>query len=347
MLFLFYFFSFYVSAPRAASLKKYSGALFLSTKQVACPPEVVYNRAMLRLPRRAAGMVMAFCAFIKVHPQEPAFLIPQTVFVGDRARLVLPLGPGFAAARAFVITEGLPGSEELILHRVELENRGGNPRLFIDFTAFAPGDLPIPRLKLPVSLPEGLTIPIASILEGGSLVLAPPAPPLAVPGTSLIIYGAASLLFIAPLALAGLRLRVWKSWGAKLRRRRLIRRMKKTLKIMRLGAGTREKSPEDALTGVTRGFRAFLGALTGMRCQAMSAGEFAAMPPLLENENTLTAPLSGAFLRALFRRCDDLRFRGSAIEPEELRGVFDEIETFIDALRAAESRQSPGPREPA
>ncbi|MDR2519311.1 MAG: hypothetical protein LBD13_07890 [Spirochaetaceae bacterium] len=303
---------------------------------------------MFCLPCRAAGTAFAFCACLAVYGQEPAFLIPHTVFVGDSARLVVSLGAGFSSARPFVITAGLPESEELVIHRVELENRGGNPRLFIDFTAFAPGGLPLPPLKLPLSLSDGITIPIASILDGGSLVLAPPAPPLTVPGTSLLIYGAASLLGIAPLVLAGLRLRAFKVWGASLKRRRLIRRMKKTLKSLRRGASGGEKAAEDALTSVTRGFRAFLSAFTGMRCQAMSAGEFAAMPPLAgETGGEAASPLSGAFLRGLFRRCDDLRFQGRGVDKEEVLGILTEIEGFIDALRAVEGGLNSPPPAPA
>jgi hypothetical protein len=296
---------------------------------------------MLRLPRRAALFALSCCACL--YAQEPPFLIPHAVFVGDRARLVFPLGPEYARESPFVVVRGLPASAELVIHRVELETRGGNPRILIDFTAFAAGSLSLPHLPLPAPLPAGVTIPIASILEGGSLVLAPPAPPLTVPGTSLIIYGAAAVLFLAPLSVAGARMRVWKQWGNTFRKRRLIRRMKKTLKSLRRDAsGAAEFSAEDALTAVTRSFRSFLSAFTGMRCQAMSAVEFSAMPPFIEKiekiENSRPdSVLSGGFLCAVFRRCDDLRFRGTGIGRTELAEVLDTVEEFMDALRASES----------
>ncbi|MDR2485439.1 MAG: hypothetical protein LBD55_08595 [Treponema sp.] len=295
---------------------------------------------------------------------DAPYLIPQTVFVGDRARLVIPLGSGFHDSESIVISkpEELPVSKDLLIHRIELERRGGNARVFIDFTAFAPGSIALPSLKLPALEPffllsGGIAVPIASILEGGSPVLSDPVPPLALPGTTLLIYGAMAFLFL--LLLLGIGVKFWSKdilaiWGMRLRRRRLIRLMRKFLRNVRndlIDDAPGGIGEERILTCVSVEFRVFLSVFTGMHCRAMAAGEFIHVPPFAgsgheackteDSEETSQTVLSGTFLRGLFLRCDTLRFRGTGIVRGELAGILDEIQQFIDALYQAEKKENP------
>lgn len=295
---------------------------------------------------------------------DAPYLIPQTVFVGDRARLVIPLGSGFHDSESIVIgkPEELPTSKDLLIHRIELERRGGNARVFIDFTAFAPGSIVLPSLKLPALesfflLSGGIAIPIASILEGDAPVLSDPVSPLALPGTTLLIYGAIAFLFL--LLLLGIGVKFWSKdiltiWGMRLRRRHLIRLMRKLLRSVRndliddTWGGLGE---ERILTHVSVELRVLLSVFTGMHCQAMAAGEFIHVPPLAgsgyeagetgESEETYQAVLSGTFLRDIFLRCDTLRFRGTGIVRGELLSILDDIQRFIDTLYQAEKKESP------
>ncbi|MDR2076663.1 MAG: hypothetical protein LBP61_07010, partial [Desulfovibrio sp.] len=145
---------------------------------------------------------------------QDAYLIPRTIFVGDRGRLVVPLGQAFTAAEAFVRSAAgeLPEAADVVITRIELENRNGSPRLFIDFIPYAPGVLSLPALVIPV--PGGKTLELSGLKAAAASVLAPhetalsaPALPLSAPGTGLIIYGtAAGILCVLFL---GLGLSVW------------------------------------------------------------------------------------------------------------------------------------------
>jgi hypothetical protein len=290
--------------------------------------------------------------------QEPSapYLIPQTVFVGDKARLVIPLDAVFSAVEPVVLAkrEELPSSPELVIHRIELERRslpstGGSARLLIDFTAFAVGTLFLPELKIPsgdsvLLFSNGVTIPIASILSGDVLALAPSAPPLTVPGTVLLVYGTAGSIFL--LLLLGIGLRFWgrdraSQWLTGFRRKRQIIAMEKLL--INLRKDLAEPTPEglkeaEALTVLSAEFRTFLTVFTGVYCQALSAGEFAGLSPAVgrEAEPLYGSVLSGAFLCGIFRRCDALRFSGTRLPHQELLDILNEIQRFVDALKQTE-----------
>lgn len=311
-------------------------------------------------------LLCCICLVSPIRPQEKKvggstdapYLIPQTVFVGDRARLVIPLGLTFTDSEPLIVSkpEELPSAKDLLIHRIELERRGGNARLLIDFTAFAPGSLALPSLEIPALesiflLSPGISIPIASILEGDSLVLSDPASPLTVPGTTILIYGTITFLCLALLLGIGLRLwgrEAFKNWGVQYRRRKLIRFMGKVLQGLRndLSADASGNIREaEALTRLSLEFRTFLSVFTGMPCHAMTAGEFITMPPLTipeyELETAYQAVLSGSFLCGIFRHCDTLRFSGTGIARRELFGIIDAIQKVIDTLNQIEKKRNP------
>jgi hypothetical protein len=321
------------------------------------------------VPRVFPGFLLLLCFSGSLYPQTSppkdagagSYLIPQTVFVGDRGRLVVPLEPVFLKVPPLVIQEPVFPSPpaDLKVHRIELEHRGENPRLLIDFIAYAPGELILPPIEIP--LPPGLeisTLPsrpgyvrftplrltVASILTGEALVLSPPASPLAVPGTALIIYGTVAALILLILGVIGGRLRgggLLRRWGKGWRRRRLIallknmlRRLKRDLLRVKPGLpGTGE------LFGRVSGeFRSFLGLFTGVNCQALTAGEFLGFPfAAFPGEGDPS--FSGSFLRDLFRRWDGLRFSGRDITGKELLGVLEELLAFLAALEDAERQR--------
>jgi hypothetical protein len=280
------------------------------------------------------------------------YLIPQTVFVGDRAQLVAPLGSAFAGMEPFVLENSarLPQTQDLRIHRLELEHRGDLPRLLVDFTAYAPGVLEIPPFpELGIS---GLTVNIASILDAGGdgLVLSNPASPLPAPGTMFVIYGTVTGIII--LLLAGIGGGVWgrRHLGDILerrRRRRLISLMGKVERRLRLNLLRGESGSTDyaeTLACLSGEFRTFLGYFSGLNCRAMTAGEFfsfsilgdAAAGTAVFAETAASAPvLTGEYLGGLFRRIDRLRFSGEGIGQANVLDILNGVKNFLDALGQA------------
>jgi hypothetical protein len=279
-------------------------------------------------------------------PGQEFSQIPRRLFVGDRGRLVLNLGPDSPEAASFSVEDPqlLPQSPELKLHRLEFD--APRRQLLIEFTPFAPGELELPPLAVPALpgfSPAGCRISVASALapegrpqDGGVLALSGPAPPLAVPGTALLIYGSSSLIILALLLLLGAgiwgRPYLFKLLEAR-RRRRLIRLMGKA------GAGLREQIPRGPsqmiLKRLSREFRAFLGhffdAEGGRDCRAMTAEEFAALPPLFPPAEGLR-PVSPASLGDFFRRLDRLRFSGEQAGTGEIAALLDRVDGILRAM---------------
>ncbi|GHT68188.1 hypothetical protein FACS1894110_15170 [Spirochaetia bacterium] len=274
------------------------------------------------------------------------YLIPQTVFVGDKARLVVPLGTAFAGTAAFVLDNSaeLPQTGDIRIHRLELEHRGGGgTQLLVDFTAFAPGDLELPLIaELGVS---GLRVNIASILGSGSegLVLSNPAPPLPAPGTLFIIYGTVTGIILLIFVIIGGRIWSKRHLGAfreKWRRRRLIRVMGKIERRLRLNMVKGESGSEnygEILALLSGEFRTFLGYFSGLNCRAMTAGEFFNLSPLVLSTGETGPVLTGEYLGTLFRGFDRLRFSGEGIEKEDVFGILDGVKLFTDTLAAVQT----------
>jgi hypothetical protein len=267
--------------------------------------------------------------------QEPgprgAYLIPQTVFVGDTGRLVAPLGQAFAGAAAFIRENpGVPASrEEILVSRMELEYRNGAARLLIDFIPYVPGIIKLPPLEIPAVQGEalvvtGLEVQVASILNPSSMALSPNAPPMAAPGTSLLIYGSSASILLILLGIGGGvmgRKRLEKLLEG-FRRRGLIRAMERAL---RRGKARLRRNPSfreqgELLAGLIGEFRKFLTLYTGINYHSLTPPEIGAFPG------------GAASLGSLFRRWDALRFSGHAPAEGEILSTLDEAEAFMAVL---------------
>jgi hypothetical protein len=290
------------------------------------------------------GLFRILCALLALPPfplfsqtvsgtAEP-YTIPQTIFVGDKARLALPLGSAFAGTDPEVIRGPLlPRSGDLAITRVELEKRGAAAMLLVDFQAYLPGRISLPPIEIASHTFAGLEVTISSILsvERQGMILSAPAEPLAAPGTAALIYGAILgiiLLFLA-LALGG----VWgrtrlRSFAERLKRQRVIRAMGRTLKRLRAASPGGDLAIPETLS---RDFRVFLGILTGINCRAMVPGEFLALDSLAPG-----AGLRPETVADLFRRCDTLRFSGEGMEREAVFALLDDFKSLTGLLAAAE-----------
>ena len=279
-------------------------------------------------------------SFVSAQTRTDApYLIPQIIFVGDPGRLVVPIGRAFARVEPFVWDnpDKLIDTTDLVIQRIELERRGGVSRVLIDFIPYAPGTLSLPPLEFPsqdVSL-LGLEVQVASILDPSQMVLTEPAAPLAVPGTSLLVYG--TLVFVLFLLAMGIAASFWgrrhfRDFLERLRRKYLLRNMMRFLRRLNQecrfeanSSGKKPYLPAFYLTRLSTEFREFLTQFTGINCRSLTAGEFLLSP----SSFLLPAPYS---LCNLFRSWDILRFSGRGMEMADLFVAMLETEKLISVL---------------
>ena len=279
--------------------------------------------------------------------------MPRIIFVGDTGRLVVPLGEDFSAVEPFVVEdpENLPERPELIIRRIELERRGGT-RLLIDFVPFTPGTLYFPSLDFippgqePLTL-SGLRVQVASVLNPAWMDLSGPAPPMAVPGTGLLVYGSISLILL--VLFLGLAAGIWgkrnfRSFWRRMHRRHLLRVMLKFLRRMgHEGSLGKSGNPGYYLSLLAAEFREFLSVFTGINCRSLTPLEFLEVPLTRgeQRENPAPPPLEPALLCGLFRNWDTLRFSGRAIEKSDLLQAVKETENLVLALDREERQPKP------
>ena len=282
-------------------------------------------------------LLLALASQLFAQERQPngAYMIPTKVFVGDRASLVLPL-PGFTG-QPVEETRGtmIPLSPGIEIHRIALERRPGGNRLTIEFSAYMPGILELPTINIGGETFSGLKIEISSILAPGDSgkILSGPALPLAIPGTSLLVYGTISavilVLLLALWALLWGRRRM-KGWLEMWKRRRLLGLMWRIERRLRrdLAKGSARREILDRLSAE---FRSFLSYFSGKNCRAMTATEFGR---LVFFEEYPDVPDS-TFLEDFFNRSDRIRFSGMEISSVEMLVFFGEIRLFLKMLDRA------------
>ena len=267
------------------------------------------------------------------------FLLPPTIFVGDPGRLVVPLDEAFSDVQPFVVQNpaNLPERPELVIRRIELERRAGFSWLLIDFVPFAAGTVSFPSLDFtapgeePITL-SGLEVQVSSVLDPAWMELSPPAPPLAVPGTGLLIYGSIAVILL--VLFLGIAVTLWgkrnfRGFWQRLYRRHLLRAMMRFLRRLRHESNAgKNGNPGYHLSLLAAEFRAFLNTFTGINCRSLTSAEFLELPMTFQAE----PPLTPEFLCRLFRAWDTLRFSGQDIAKSDLVHAVKETETFVSAL---------------
>jgi hypothetical protein len=267
------------------------------------------------------------------------YLVPQTIFVGDKGRLIVSLGSDFEEAKTgvFLSPSELPAIPDLVITRMELEKRNRNIRLVIDFIPYATGYFSFPQLMIPSGgavplILGGLEINVASILTPELMVLSDPAPALAVPGTGLFIDGGAGVILLFLITGVGLPFWVRRYLGPfreKLRRRKLFTSLEQKLK--ELLSGKNDPLRQKELFSLAAGeFREVLSFLTGINCRVLTPLEFLALP------GSVPGSLGPDYLCGLFRRWDTLRFSGTPMARVEVLKILDELGSFLSGARNAE-----------
>jgi hypothetical protein len=257
-----------------------------------------------------------------------AFTVPPKVYVGDRASLIIPL-PGFTVKEdsetaSAILADVISPSIDIEIHRALIERRPVGSRLTVEFTAYATGILELPPIVIAGEVFSGLKVEISSVLEKGAsgAVLSGPAPPLAIPGTSLLVYGTIiSILCCLSLSFWALfwgRKRI-KGWLAEWEKKRLIIGMRKVEKRLRKTLIRGDDTCRNILDALSREFRGFLSHFTGESCRAMTASEFANTELRIDRE----------FLKDFFRNCDGIRFGGCEINRNDAMSMLDDLKQFL------------------
>jgi len=257
-------------------------------------------------------------------------MIPSKVYVGDRASLALPLPGIVAGAKINTEISALP---DMIIHHVSLERRPGGSLLIVEFSAYTPGVLELPPIDIAGEIFSGLKVEISSILaaDESDKVLSGPTLPLAIPGTSLLIYGTMSgAILLMLLAIWGM---IWgrrriEGWLAAWKRRRLLVSMLGTEKRLRkaLAKGVPRR---DILDILSTEFRVFLSSLTGENFRAMTPGEIGRLEDLGEGEG-----MNRQFLGGFFSHCDEIRFSGGEIGNEQTLAMLGDLRRFLAGITA-------------
>lgn len=267
---------------------------------------------------------------------DPPYLLPQTIFVGDSGRLVVPLGTSFAMPPFILDTpDELLQAPNLVIRRIELERRSGNSRLLIDFIPYEPGSLSLPAFGF--LFPDEAVLPplkvqVASILNPSNMNLSEPASPLAVPGTSFLIYGSSVLILI--LISLGIGCSLWSrrhfsEFWERLYKRHLLRGMMKFLRRLKQECGPgKNAEPAQYLSLLSSQSREFFSLFSGINCRSLAASEFLELP--------LDSGLEPVNLCRLFRTWDTLRFSGRGMELADLFLALEEMEALTAALDRAE-----------
>ena len=288
---------------------------------------------------------------------DGVYLIPQTIYVGDHGRLVLPLGAAYGGMEPLVITEKnlLPSSPDLVISRIEIDRKTGAPRLLVDFQAYAPGLLRLPVLKIGNQEFSALNVRISSILDGeggGDMVLSDPAPPMAVPGTLVIVYG--SIIAVIFLLFIVLYLGIWgipyfrasRKWRYRKLALRALQRSLHKMKHSIAKNGVPAGKGNDLLADLSREFRKFLRLISGANCLTMVPKEFLSLPALMKSGEERGGELyimhNPDILYGIFKQCDDLRFSGTSPGKTAVLSVLDEIQRFADAFESFEKDRTGG-----
>lgn len=292
---------------------------------------------MIRRLLLAAAAALS-CAAAAESARETT-LIPQTLYIGDRGRLVVALDSVLAApGRESTVVdrpELLPKSAAVHIHRVELERRQDSTRALIDFTAFEPGQVLLPTLEIGGVQLAGLRVTIESALEAGASELSPPEDALAAPGTFLLLYGGIFALLAAAALAFLLAVRGLPAFRAHLARRGRGRAARSLRRILaRLRDNGAALNGERFFTMLLVELRGYLSVRTGRDCRALTAAEY---PPALGAE--AVSPRFSAdelsFLASLFRRGDEVRFGALPLGAAEREASLDGVSALVDRLEAA------------
>ncbi|MDR2543628.1 MAG: hypothetical protein LBC80_09330 [Treponema sp.] len=283
---------------------------------------------------------------------EPT-MIPQQIYVGDSATLILALpdteqNVSQTELNDIVLTPlsgYLPSDPNIDFHKITLERRVTGNRLLIEFSAFTPGVLELPVIEIGDEYFIGLTVTVSSLInDRSSHILLGAAAALTIPGTALMLYSLLAfvvflILFTILFLLKGRKFinklrQGWKYYW-------LFSSIRKIEKQLRM-AILKDVDKRIILDKLSDEFRIFLSNLIGINCRAMTAVEF----ELSANDEKLSYlqnPVNLPDYADFFRTCDVLRFSGADIDSQKIVQLLDDLKNILLTLENAKnSRQKEG-----
>ncbi|MDR3301444.1 MAG: hypothetical protein LBT01_02790 [Spirochaetaceae bacterium] len=260
------------------------------------------------------------------------YQIPQTIYIGDRGRLVYPLDGFFSNQEDGELPlDNLPESGEIVINAVQLNNG----RLVVDFQAFKTGIISLPPIVVGEKTLSGLEVHIASILEGqgGLTVLSAAATPLSAPGTLWII---SAFVLITILGIVILLLFLFRSGNVfltlkrRIKHKRMIRQTQRAIKRLKMNLDKETIGTKTALSDISNELRIFIDKYFNIHCRAMVPQEF--LDITFPEDSGASKKYSPEYFYQFFTNCDTIRFSGKNIAEKTVRGIIAEVEDFISSI---------------
>ncbi|MDR1126669.1 MAG: hypothetical protein LBL06_00920 [Treponema sp.] len=266
----------------------------------------------------------------QLHAQEP-YMVPQTVYVGDKAVLITPLGASLIGGVVEPMSIEPPApTDGLVVHRIAVERQKDEIRLVVEFTAFKTGVIELPPITAPGFTDEfHLSVTIASLLSPSTMSLSPPAPPLAVSGTAALLYGTSISLILVILLGVSARMfliRQFLSVSVSFRNRLLIFHIKR-----HLDDGRKNPHKDRILDNLAAEFRLFLSRFFGIDCSSLTADEFSYFP--LSSFGSIPDCPQSPDLRTIFRRLDSFRFNAEGVNSDNVLIFIEDVWAFVEKLQ--------------
>jgi hypothetical protein len=261
------------------------------------------------------------------------YQIPQTVYIGDKGRLVYPLDGFFSNQKNGALPlDGLDTDDAILISSIEIDNG----RLVVDFQAFRTGAIPLPVIVINGEPLSGLEVYISSLLDGSDnvTVLSPAAAPLSAPGTLWIVV---SIIFIVILIFTVTFLFLFRGGNffsvlqRRIKKARIIRKTQKAVKKLKINLEKENISARTALSGISNELRVFLDNFFNTDCRSMVPLEFLDM--VFPDDSGLDPKYTPRFFYHFFENCDKLRFSGGVVTAETVRAIILEVETLTASIK--------------
>jgi hypothetical protein len=263
------------------------------------------------------------------------------VFVGDPATYVYPLGELYAGEKNITLGKNsLSGNSDIVITNAEIDAK--NKLLLIKFVAYKTGNVKLPPLSIGNLFFENLEVNISSVLKtematGATLMLSPPSPPLAAPGTFwffAIALLAGVFVLIIVLVFSANQHALLNELFTKIKRYLLYTRMMHNLQKLRAGLVRAGNAHLDTLSLLSAEQRAFISLYTNINCRSFTPQDF-------QNEfpNDI---YDNAALYRFFSRCDMMRFSGVNPVQTAVLALLNDAVQIVENIRIAMTKNTPG-----
>ncbi len=270
-----------------------------------------------------------------------AFQTPRSVYIGDRATMVVPIEQNelssvslsqMKSGAVYVLAGASKPRPELVIHEIRLAiKKEGKAEIHLDFSAYAPGSLSLPAIEAGAFTISGLVFNVAPSLNPDDNTPANAAGVLMPPGVLPLVLTLLSVFIIAPLGLVVLLLK-GKSWYspflAALKRRSASKTFKKVIKVLRERLDSKGEPASGSFMDILiPALRAYLSTCLGVDCRVWSVRDYEAafQAGILPNTH---AP----FIQMLISRADTIRFGGITAGKNELASYLSSLEAFSARL---------------